>query len=190
MMKPLLLILTFSLSWPFAFGEKALPKISPESMEKIQRLVLFLHIIEYPQPQGALVKYLKPYEDMGGGSNRGDVAIALTDTRDPVGYYGINLYFGDTQPGEKNIPLIARTEIFFQPVYSEKFLTLADQFILKTSYSQKTIEGLRALMHALKRTPGEFVQQLDENGLPSDQMLKELEALSVEKPASEKALKK
>ena len=103
-MKPLLLILALFLPHQIAFAEKALPKISPESMEKIQRLSLVLSLTEYPQPQEVVMKYLSllPYEDIsgsGGTDMEFHELIALTDTEDPVGYYGINLYFGENNPG-------------------------------------------------------------------------------------------
>ena len=191
-MKPLLLILAHSFPWQNTFAEKSLPKISPDTMEKIQRLSLVLYLTEYPQTQDVVMKYLSllPYSDLGG-TGGSDIQfhrmIALTDTEDPKGYYGINIYFGENRPSKEHEPLIAGAEVFFQPVYSEKFMPELGQFFLKNPYRPRVIEIMRELMHKLKRTPSEFVQQLAENGLPSDQMQKELDSLSAEKRASEES---
>lgn len=193
-MKPLFLILALLLPGQIAFAEKSLPKISAKSMERIQRLFLVLSITEYPQPQGVVMKYpaLLPHKDLGGvgGSDMEDhEIIALTDTKDPIGYYGVNIYFGDREPAKDHISLIARMEIFFQPAYSEKFFTPLGQLIFKPERSSHTIEGMRELMRKLKLTPSEFVQQLDETGLPSERMIKELESLSCEKRRSDESPK-
>ena len=198
LMKSLLLVLALSLPCQTAFAEEPLPKISPESMEKIQRLSLVLSITEFPQSQGVVMKCpaLLPYKDLGGGARSGEgfdeefhEMIALTDTKDPVGYYGVNIYFGDTESEKDHVPLIARMEIFFQPAYPKEFLSTG-QMIWKSDRSPRTIESMRALMRALKRTPCEFVQQLDENGVPSEQMQKDLESLSSQKHAPEELSKK
>ena len=149
----------------------------PESMEKIQRLSLILCLTEYPQTQDAILKYLAslPHEDLGGKGGTDmefHEMIALTDTEDPVGYYGINLYFGDNNPGKEHEPLIARTEVFFQPAFTEKFFT-SGQFIFKGPHPSRSIEAMRVLMRKLKCTPSEFVQQMNEDGVLPKQIINE-----------------
>jgi hypothetical protein len=149
-----------SVLFSYSASAERLPRVDDAFLNEVHRIAITLKIAEYPIPLARVeeVLALPAIEQVFGLSGK-DIAPrlvwALSEKDDPLGYYGLRVFYRPTAGG----PLeVTKLELFYKPAYKGRFPPLGDFVLDIGEINQEVFGDLRQDMRTRGMSPGEYVK--------------------------------